>query len=169
MERKREIASEIGRIKQAVVKPSASVNHILSRYGSPPIRSGVYLDQLLKRKELDYDAVREMQGENHAPVSAEAARQVEIEIKYEGYIEKQQREIEKFKDMEKRRIPDDFDYARLHGLSNELKEKLAAVRPASLGQASRIAGITPAALSILMIALKARQSEAPGRREAGVK
>ncbi|MGD8367105.1 MAG: tRNA uridine-5-carboxymethylaminomethyl(34) synthesis enzyme MnmG [Desulfobacterales bacterium] len=164
-ERKQEIAAEIGRIKQTVVKPSAAVNRILEKRGSPPIRSGVYLDQLLKRKELDYDDVRGFLGDHHAPVSADAARQVEIEIKYEGYIEKQHREIEKFKDMEKRKIPEDFDYARLHGLSNELKEKLAAVRPASLGQASRIAGITPAALSVLMIALKGRQSEDKSRRE----
>jgi tRNA uridine 5-carboxymethylaminomethyl modification enzyme len=162
-DRKHEIETEIGRIKQTVVKPSTAVNRILGRHGSPPIRSGVYLDQLLKRKELDYETMRELEAESPSPVSAEAAKQVEIEIKYEGYIEKQHREIEKFKDMEKRKIPEDFDYARLHGLSNELKEKLAAIRPASLGQASRIAGITPAALSVLMIALKGRQSEAENR------
>jgi tRNA uridine 5-carboxymethylaminomethyl modification enzyme len=90
-------------------------------------------------------------------VSPQAARQVEIEIKYEGYIEKQRKEIEKFKRLEHRRIPEGFDYDGVHGLSHELKEKLSAVRPTSLGQASRIDGITPAALSVLMVALKARQ------------
>jgi len=79
---------------------------------------------------------------------------VEIEIKYEGYIQKQFKEIEKFTDLENKKIPEGFDYSALHGLSNELKEKLAEIRPESLGQASRMEGITPVALSILMIALK---------------
>ena len=156
-ERKREIADEIERIKQRVVKPSAEVNRTLAECGSPPIRSGVKLDQLLKRKELDYDAIRRLEGESRPAVSPMAAHQVEIEIKYEGYIEKQRREIDKFKNLENRRIPEGFDYKEVHGLSHELKEKLSAVRPASLGQASRIDGITPAALSVLMVALKARQ------------
>jgi tRNA uridine 5-carboxymethylaminomethyl modification enzyme len=84
------------------------------------------------------------------------ARQVEIEIKYEGYIDKQRKEIEKFQHMEKIRIPDAFDYGAVHGLSNELKSKLGKVRPTCLGQAARVEGITPAALSVLMVALKAR-------------
>ena len=88
-------------------------------------------------------------------------RQVEIEIKYEGYIQKQLREIEKFKDLEKVRIPEAFDYMTVHGLSNELKEKLSTVKPDSLGQASRIDGITPAAISVLMIALKASNLDTP--------
>ncbi|MCF8051597.1 MAG: tRNA uridine-5-carboxymethylaminomethyl(34) synthesis enzyme MnmG [Desulfobacterales bacterium] len=156
-DRKREIADEIDRIKKTVIKPSAEVNRYLAEYGSPPIGSGVCLEQLLKRKELDYEAVGILSGPPAAPVSAEAARQVEIEIKYEGYIQKQFREIEKFKDLEKQTIPEQFDFQSVHGLSNELKEKLSDVRPASLGQASRIAGITPAAISVLMVALKARQ------------
>jgi tRNA uridine 5-carboxymethylaminomethyl modification enzyme len=80
---------------------------------------------------------------------------VEIEIKYEGYIKRQLKEIEKFKDLEKMKIPQDFDFTIVHGLSNELKEKLSEVSPSSLGQASRMDGITPAAISVLMIAIKA--------------
>ncbi|RLC31528.1 MAG: tRNA uridine-5-carboxymethylaminomethyl(34) synthesis enzyme MnmG, partial [Deltaproteobacteria bacterium] len=80
--------------------------------------------------------------------------QVEIEIKYEGYIEKQRREIEKFKNIESVKIPQDFDFTAVYGLSNELKEKLSSVRPISLGQASRVEGMTPAALSVLMVSLK---------------
>jgi len=156
-DRKREITDEIDRIKKTVIKPSAEVNRYLAEHSSPPISTGVCLEQLLKRKELDYEAVGILSGAQAAPVSAEAARQVEIEIKYEGYIQKQLREIEKFKDLEKQTIPEQFDYRSVHGLSNELKEKLSDVRPASLGQASRIAGITPAAISVLMVALKARQ------------
>jgi tRNA uridine 5-carboxymethylaminomethyl modification enzyme len=81
---------------------------------------------------------------------------VEIEIKYAGYIQKQLKEIEKFKDLEKIRIPDLFDFDSVHGLSKELKSKLSAVRPASLGQAARIDGMTPAAISVLMVVLKAK-------------
>jgi tRNA uridine 5-carboxymethylaminomethyl modification enzyme len=83
------------------------------------------------------------------------AEQVEIEIKYEGYIQKQLVEIEKFKNLEQLKIPENFDFFSVHGLSNELKEKLSAGRPATLGQASRIDGITPAAMSVLMVAIKA--------------
>jgi tRNA uridine 5-carboxymethylaminomethyl modification enzyme len=90
------------------------------------------------------------------PGAAAAARQVEIEIKYEGYIQKQINEIEKFRHLEKIRLPDEFDFQAVHGLSNELKSKLAEVRPSCLGQAARIDGMTPAALSVLMVALKAR-------------
>jgi tRNA uridine 5-carboxymethylaminomethyl modification enzyme len=81
-----------------------------------------------------------------------------VEIKYEGYIERQRQEIEKFKHLERIRIPDDFDYGRVHGLSNELRDKLRQVRPSSLGQAARMEGMTPAAISVLMVALKARRT-----------
>ena len=81
--------------------------------------------------------------------------QVEIEIKYEGYIQKQLAEIEKFKNLERMKIPENFDFLGVHGLSNELKEKLSATKPTSLGQVSRIDGITPAAMSVLMVAIKA--------------
>jgi tRNA uridine 5-carboxymethylaminomethyl modification enzyme len=111
--------------------------------------------ELVKRAELGYDAVENL-APAPEPLAASAARQVEIEVKYEGYIQKQVKEIEKFKHLEKIRIPDDFDFRTVHGLSNELKNKLADVRPTCLGQSARIDGITPAALSVLMVALKAR-------------
>ena len=91
------------------------------------------------------------------------ARQVEIEVTYEGYIKRQLQDISKFRDAENVRIPEDFEFDRVHGLSNELKEKLGDVRPVSLGQASRIDGMTPAAISVLLIALKARR-DAGGSR-----
>ena len=144
------------RVRSTVVKPSEAVNAYLEVQGAMPISTGVRLDRLLKRAELDYRVVEAL-----APcpekIPPGVARQVEIEIKYEGYIQRQPGEIEKFKNLERIRIPDDFDYAAVHGLSNELKEKLAEVRPASLGQASRIDGITPSGLSALMIALKGRE------------
>ena len=88
-------------------------------------------------------------------ISRPVAKQVEIEIKYEGYIQKQLREIERFKNMEGVKIPPDFEFSAVHGLSNELKEKLTQIQPATLGQVSRIEGITPAAMSVLLVALKA--------------
>ncbi|MGA9478955.1 MAG: tRNA uridine-5-carboxymethylaminomethyl(34) synthesis enzyme MnmG [Desulfobacterales bacterium] len=152
--RRRQIADEIRRIRGSVIKPTGAVNTYLAEKGTNPITSGTYLDQLLKRAELDYEVVKTL---NPSPVAIgkKIARQVEIDIKYEGYIARQRREIEKFRNLERMPIPADFDFNRVHGLSNELKEKLSAVRPASLGQTSRVDGMTPAALSVLMVALKA--------------
>ncbi|UCE53467.1 MAG: tRNA uridine-5-carboxymethylaminomethyl(34) synthesis enzyme MnmG [Desulfobacterales bacterium] len=154
--RKAQIAQEIKRIKDTVIKPSKAVNDYLKRRGAKSIGHGIYLDQLLKRAELDYEMVKAL-AESPDAISNAVARQVEIEIKYEGYIEKQLREIEKFKNLERVKIPHDYDFTRIHGLSNELKEKLSTIRPSSLGQASRIDGITPAAISVLMVSLKAAE------------
>ncbi len=158
-ERRKAIAGEIRRIRQTVLPPTAVVNDYLVGRDSQPIKQGIHLEQLLKRAELDYHAVQTLSPPPE-PVTACVARQVEIEIKYEGYIHKQLKEIEKFKHLEKIRIPDRFDFNLVHGLSNELKTKLSAVRPASLGQAARIDGMTPAAISVLMVALKAREKSA---------
>lgn len=152
--RRRRIDDEIHRIRNSVIKPTGAVNEYLAGKGTNSITSGVHLDQLLKRAELDYGVVETLAP---APVAIgpKIARQVEIDIKYEGYIARQRREIEKFQNLERMSIPPAFDFGRVHGLSNELKEKLSAVRPTSLGQTSRIDGMTPAALSVLMVALRA--------------
>jgi tRNA uridine 5-carboxymethylaminomethyl modification enzyme len=102
---------------------------------------------------LDYRAV-EILAKSPDTISDAIAHQVEIEIKYEGYILKQLREIERFQNLERIKIPQDFDFSNIHSLSNELKEKLSKVKPVSLGQVSRIDGITPTAISVLMVALK---------------
>jgi tRNA uridine 5-carboxymethylaminomethyl modification enzyme len=153
-DRREQIQQEISRIEKTVVKPQKEVNDYLEQKGSKIIHNGFHLAQLLKRAELNYDLV-----ETLAPAPEEippkVRKQVEIEIKYEGYIQRQLREIERFKNLEYIRIPDNFDYSRVHGLSNELQGKLAEIRPASLGQASRVDGMTPSAISAMMIALKA--------------
>ncbi len=154
--RRRQIDDEIKRLKKTVVKPLPAVNAYLRRKGTRELDQGVRMDRLLKRSELKYAAVRQL-APAAAPIHPEAERQVEIEIKYEGYIERQKREAAKLQDLEDVRIPAVMDYQGAHGLSNELKEKLTAVRPTTLAQASRIPGMTPAALSILMILLKAAQ------------
>jgi tRNA uridine 5-carboxymethylaminomethyl modification enzyme len=160
--RKEQIGREIQRVKQTIVKPTASVNEYLQSCNTKPIHQGIHLDQLLKRTELNYHTV-EILAKSPDTISSAVAHQVEIEVKYEGYIQKQLREIERYQNLERIKIPQNFDFSNIHGLSNELKEKLSKVEPASLGQASRIDGITPAAISVLMVALKA--SERP--RAAG--
>jgi len=152
-ERKKQIEAEINRIRKTVIKPSEKVNAYLSKKGTQPITSGTLLEQLLKRTELDYGMVEDL-AKKPEFIDNKVSRQVEIEIKYEGYIRKQLKEIDKFKNLEKIIISEEFDYMHIHGLSNELKSKLSSVKPKSLGQASRIDGMTPAALSVLMISLK---------------
>jgi tRNA uridine 5-carboxymethylaminomethyl modification enzyme len=151
---KSQIDDEIQRIKQTIIKPDDRANQYLQRSGTQPIQSGTYLDQLLKRAELGYEVVDAL-AKAPQTIGHKVAEQVEIEIKYEGYIQKQLNEIKKFKNLESIKLPEDFDFFDIHSLSNELKEKLSNTRPTSLGQASRIDGMTPAAISVLMVALKA--------------
>ena len=161
-ERREAIRAELERVRRTVMKPTAETNAVLEAAGSTPIHTGSRLDQLLKRAGVGYPLVDAMAPAD-TEVPAAVARQVEIEIKYEGYIERQLREIDRFKDLENMRLPEDFDFTGVHGLSNELKEKLSSVRPVSLGQASRIDGMTPAAISVLMVALRALRNDAePG-------
>jgi tRNA uridine 5-carboxymethylaminomethyl modification enzyme len=160
-ELKRQISNEIKRIKSTIIKPGKATNDYLIDRKTTPLSSGTYLDQLLKRAELDYHMV-DVLAKSPDSISSKTARQVETEIKYEGYIHRQFREVEKFKNMEQMKIPDDFDYNKVHGLSNELKEKLSAVMPSSIGQASRIDGITPAGLSVIMVAIKAAERKTSG-------
>jgi len=157
-ERKKQIAREVKRIKSIVIKPDKITNDYLLSKGTKPIKNGIYLDQLLKRTELDYTAVKALARSSNN-IRGKVAKQVEIEIKYEGYIKRQQKEIDKFKNLERMKIPQEFDFTQVHGLSNELKEKLSTVMPSSLGQASRIDGITPAGLSVIMISIKAAEKQ----------
>lgn len=145
---------ELNRIQNHVVKPSPGTNAWLTRAGSTPITTGLKLDQLLKRAGIDYSTVEKF-APSPCPISARIKKQVEIETKYEGYITRQIGEIKKFKDMEKIKVPENLDFQTVHGLSNELREKLTGIRPLSLGQASRIDGMTPAALSVILIAITA--------------
>jgi tRNA uridine 5-carboxymethylaminomethyl modification enzyme len=157
-EQARRIAGELRRIEGTVIKPTEQTNAYLVDHGTRPIKSGIHLSQLLKRAELDYDAVRTL-SPSPVAINDKVARQVEIESKYQGYIDRQIREVEKFQQLEHMKISNDFNFDQVHGLSNELKEKLSAVRPMSLGQASRIDGMTPAAISVLMVALKAAERQ----------
>ncbi|MFP4256910.1 MAG: tRNA uridine-5-carboxymethylaminomethyl(34) synthesis enzyme MnmG [Desulfobacterales bacterium] len=163
-ERRRQIDSEISRLGRTSIAPGPEIDRYLADRGSSPVKTGTRADQLLKRTELDYGLVKKF-APPPEPIDSRAVRQVEISIKYDGYIRKQLREIEKFREMEDTRIPQDFDFSSVHGISNEIREKLCTIRPVSLGQASRIDGMTPAALSVLMVALKtgARHKEDSGK------
>jgi tRNA uridine 5-carboxymethylaminomethyl modification enzyme len=160
-ERIKQIRAEIERINRTDLPPSPELDRYLARHGSAPVTTGTPAARLLKRTELDYGIIKAFVPPQN-DLDSRVVRQVEIEIKYEGYIRKQIKEIEKFKNLENVVIPGDFEFSSVHGLSNELKEKLLKVRPVSLGQASRIDGMTPAAISVIMVALKART----GSREA---
>jgi len=152
-ERQKEISAEAHRIKNTIVTPSKEVNDYLVKAGSSPIKNATSLGQILKRPELSYKNLEAIDG-SHKKIDENIARKVEIEIKYEGYIQRQLKEVDRFKNLEKIKVPAEFDYTKVHGLSNELREKLLLIKPISLGQASRIPGITPAAISIMMIYLK---------------
>ncbi|MFK5954253.1 MAG: tRNA uridine-5-carboxymethylaminomethyl(34) synthesis enzyme MnmG [Desulfobacterium sp.] len=145
---------EISRIRQTIVKPTVAVNQWIEAAKSAPLTTGAKLDQLLKRAELNYATVEHIAPPD-SPVTPRVRRQVEVELKYEGYIVRQVREIKKFKDMEKIKIPSNLDFNEIHGLSNEMREKLTKIMPESLGQASRIDGMTPAALSVIMVGISA--------------
>ncbi len=151
---KKERDIEISRIRATVVKPSEATNAWLEKAGSPPLSTGIKLDQLLKRAGLNYSCVEKLDPPS-APLDDRAKQQVEIELKYQGYIDRQLREIKKFKQMERINIPGSLNFNAVHGLSNEAREKLSRVMPTSLGQASRIDGMTPAAISVLLVAIKA--------------
>ena len=130
--------------------PSAAVNDVLRGCGARPIEAPTPLLQLLRRPELGYRDIARLLPEAAAPDPI-VARQVEVAVKYEGYVARMLEDVRRFKAAEERLIPEGLDYSAVPGLSTEVKERLSAVRPASLGQAGRVPGVTPAALSILMV------------------
>jgi tRNA uridine 5-carboxymethylaminomethyl modification enzyme len=153
-ERKKEaIVRELVRLRAIKIKPTAGNNDTLRALGSNPIKNATSLEELLRRPEITHHDLRVLDpSANSLPL--EAVEQVELEVKYAGYIRKQEDLVERFRSMERVRIPEDMRYDTTPGLSNEIKEKLARIRPMTLGQATRISGVTPAAISILMVQLK---------------
>ncbi|WAM33858.1 tRNA uridine-5-carboxymethylaminomethyl(34) synthesis enzyme MnmG [Caldicellulosiruptor morganii] len=153
LQKKKMIEDEIERLKKTVIAPSEKVNRLLTEYRSSPISTGVKLSELLKRPELSYEALREIDPQR-PDLPRSVKEEVEIEIKYEGYIKKQLQQIEQFKKLENKKIPEWVDYNQISGLSTEAKQKLSQIRPASIGQASRISGVSPADISVLLIWLE---------------
>lgn len=152
-ERRRQITQELERIDRTKIKPSAQVNQFLAGKKSAPLDAALPVAQLLRRPELSYSDLEHLEG-RASQLPERVTRQVEIQCKYQGYLQRQEGEVKKFKNLEKIKIPLGFNYEEIPGLSNEVRQKLQEIQPTSLGQASRISGMTPAALSILMIYLK---------------
>jgi len=157
LEKKALIASELNRLNHKRIVASAGLNDLLKKSGSAPIDESATLGQLLKRPELRYADIETIEGVQSV-LPAEVRRQVEIQCKYGGYLQRQEVEVGKFRHLEKIIIPSNFDYGNVPGLSNEMRQKLREIQPVSLGQASRVEGITPAALSVLMVFLKRRDA-----------
>lgn len=153
VEKERRVELETRRLEQKRVRSTPEANRILEKAGSVPIDESATLSQILKRPEVSYADVEAIEGVI-SDLPADVKRQVEVRCKYDGYIRRQESEVRKFKHLERLAMPGDFDYRGVPGLSNELKQKLGEIRPLSLGQASRIEGMTPAALSVLMVFLK---------------
>ena len=151
--KKRAIEEENARLKEVMIFPNDATNKKFSGLGWVAPRSPISLAELLRRPEISYSDLK-LFDKGSVEVPLEAAEQIEIQIKYEGYIKHQEQEIEKFRKLENRKIPEGINYQGIIGLSNEVREKLSKIRPGSLGQASRISGVTPAAIAILMVHLK---------------
>ena len=156
-EKKKLISEEIERLKKTRLKPSL-VNETLTAINASPVSENISLEQLLKRPEIVYNLIRTLSPPEKT-LAPDIENQVEIQIKYEGYILKQIEMAEKLKKMEGKKIPDNFDYASINGLSTEVLEKLRKIMPANIGQAGRIQGITPAALSLLLISIEKRRRQ----------
>ncbi|HAQ40021.1 MAG TPA: tRNA uridine-5-carboxymethylaminomethyl(34) synthesis enzyme MnmG [Clostridiales bacterium] len=150
--KKQKIENEIERIKSIKITPKAEVNEILEKIGSTPLKMPTSLYELLKRVELNYDNTASL-DEERPQLKKEIKDYVETVIKYEGYISKQIKQVEQFKKLENKRIPRDIDYNQVGSLRLEARQKLNKIRPDSLGQASRISGVSPSDINVLMIYL----------------
>ena len=150
------VEQEVKRLTHTGVAGSDALNALLVQRGTAPVADGARLIDLLRRPQVSYDDLRPF--DPGAPTLDKAVReQVEITVKYEGYIRRQQRQVEEFEQLEKHALPDDMDYSDIQGLRLEAREKLSAVRPLNLGQASRISGVSPADIGALMIWLQSRR------------
>ncbi len=138
-------------MKKLVIKPSAEVAALLEKVNSAPLQEAVQATAFLKRPEMTYRDLATVIPAAPLELDPEVTEQVEIQIKYEGYIEKQLQQVERAKKMENKKIPADLDYFAIHGLASEAKHQLHEVRPLSVGQASRVSGVNPADISILLV------------------
>ena len=151
LEKERLIAEEIERVKGVIITPKEEVLKLLVEYNSTPIKSGVRLSELIKRPELNYFKLKSIDPNRPENLDYEVYEQVNIQIKYEGYIRQQLNQVEQFKKLENRLLPEEIDYSTVSGLRLEAQQKLNAIRPVSIGHASRIAGVSPADISVLLV------------------
>jgi len=152
------INKEIERIEKKVIPPCEKVNSFLERMNSTPIKSGAKLSDLLRRPELNYESLSEI-DEREEDLSFAVKEQVEISIKYEGYIKRQLMQVEQFKKLENRKLDKDINYLEIDGLRLEARQKLNSIKPDSIGQASRITGVSPADISVLLVYMEQRNRD----------
>ena len=153
IEKKEKIEKEIYRVKNTTIKATQETNNFLEQNNTAKVTSSIKLSELLKRTELTYEKLKLLDYER-PNLDKEIQKQVEIQIKYEGYIKMQQAQVEKFKKLEKKLLPEDIDYEKIKGLCLEARQKLNKFKPMSVGQASRISGVSPADISVLLIYLE---------------
>ena len=158
-EKEKNIQKEIERLKNLVVKPTDKVNSFLEKCGTSALTTGTKMAELLKRPEITYKVLREI-DEEMPFLTKQEAEEVEIQLKYEGYIKMQEAQVEKFKKLETKLLPEDIDYETVQGISLEARQKLNKFKPRSIGQASRISGISPADVSVLLIYLQTINKQA---------
>ena len=151
-----DIQSEIKRLEKTVIGVSNRGQMFLEKYGSTLLKSGITLAELVKRPELDYDKLAEL-DEGRPELPDDVREQVNIEIKYEGYIKRQMQQVAQFKKLEDKKLPEDFDYSEVNSLRREAVQKLNKVQPATIGQASRISGVSPADISVLLVHFTRKQ------------
>ena len=152
LKKKAEIAEEIARLKATPVGANAKVQELLTALESTPLKTGSTLAELVTRPELNYNVLEPI-DKNRKPLDEEVTEQVEIELKYEGYIRRQMSQVEQFKKMENKKLPYDFDYDKVPSIRIEARQKLKQIRPENVGQASRISGVSPADISVLLVYL----------------
>ena len=151
-----DIQSEIKRLEKTVIGVSDRVQMSLKKYGSTLLKSGITLAELVKRPELDYVKLAKL-DEGRPELPDDVTEQVNIEIKYEGYIKRQMQQVAQFKKLEDKKLPEDFDYSEVNSLRREAVQKLNKVQPATIGQASRISGVSPADISVLLVHFTRKQ------------
>ncbi len=157
-EKEKKIQAEIERLEGIKVGASAVVGKVLEEAGSTPLTTGASLAELVRRPELSYEAIAQLDPER-PELSDEVIEQININIKYEGYIKRQEKQVEQFKRMENKKLPEELDYEEIQGLRLEARKKLNLFKPVSVGQASRISGVSPADISVLLIYLEQRKRE----------
>ena len=157
LKKKENIEKEIKRLQNTVVKPTKKTNEFLKSLGTSELSTGTKMSELLKRTEITYENLKEI-DEERPNLTKQEAEEVEIQVKYEGYIKMQEQQVEKFKKLEEKLLPEDIDYEKMEGISLEARQKLQKFRPRSIGQASRISGVSPADISVLLIYLQTRKS-----------
>ena len=153
--KEKEIKAEIERLEHTNIGNTEPVQKLLEQYKSTPLKSGTTLAELIRRPELSYEAIESLDKERQE-LPWDVKEQVDINIKYDCYIRRQLKQVEQFKKLEARKIPEDLDYEQIGSLRIEARQKLEAYRPISIGQASRISGVSPADISVLLVYLSSK-------------